>query len=299
MAHLNGELFHWKKLNFVKVGCPLCGGDRHKLYEKYGEEHQYTYVSCRDCSFIFQNPRFEYNDDFLKWAYSWYGDEFIKETEGKGYPSQEGNGYYAFKKELLDRFCAARPYRLLDVGCACGQFLAFCHGKNCISTGVETSQTQVHFAKRHLPFEMICGTTAGMKGYENSFDATHIAHTLEHVPYPRQTLQELVTLTKPGGIVFVEVPHAGSIKNYFDHLRAVWGLRKNTWKEGDFPEHLVEFTPETLKRIMRSVGLEVVYFQSHSRSSMKKSKLVKQTDLLVNRLMNVGNNLVCIGRKPL
>ncbi len=298
MAILNGELFHWKKLNQVYVDCPLCGSAKHGLYERYGEEFQYSYVRCQDCTFIFQNPRFEYNQDFLNWAYSWYGDEFIKHTAGKPYPSQEANGYFAFKKNLLDKFCKTRPYKLLDVGCSCGQFLAFCHGKDCVATGLETSQAQVDFARKHLPFEFVCGTTADMKGRENYFDATHIAHTLEHVPDPKQTLRELVALTKPGGIVFVEVPHVASIKNYIDHLANNWGLKKNSWRKGDFPEHLVEFTPKTLQRTVREVGLDIVYFQSHSRSSMKKSTLLKKTDLMINKIANIGNNLICIGRKP-
>ena len=301
MAHVTGELFDWKRLTQVAVPCPLCGIDDASLYHRYGDEDQYRYVRCRECRFIYQSPRFHYDAEFLKWAYSWYGDEFLKSAAGSRSPEEliaNDRGYFAWKKELLDRFVPTRPYRLMDVGAACGQFLQFCRGDGgCEVTAVETSPSQVGYIRERLGFEVIEGTPESITGRDATFDAVHIAHTLEHVPDPKGTAAALVRLLKPAGLLFVEVPNVVSFKNYGDHVRSVLGVRKNTWKKGDFPEHLVEFSGRTLKHLMRSLGLDIVYFQTHSRSVLKKRPALRSLDFGVNKVVPLGNNLVCLGRK--
>ena len=298
MAHLNGELFHWKKLRRVEVDCPFCHANEFSVYERYGEEYQYSNVQCKKCRFIYQNPRFEYNQEFLDWAYTWYGDTFITETREKSFEEilQSALPYFEFKKNLIDKWVSLKPYRLVDVGCACGQFLSHCHGKDCVGFGVETSRTQVQFIRDHLGIETFCGTTGDMKNFQHIFDVTHMAHTLEHVPNPLETLDELISITKPGGILFIEVPNVASLKNYFDHLCARWGLRKNTWKPGDFPEHMVEFTTDTLRKVMKKKGLEILHFQCHSRSVLRKTNWAKAMDRWVNGMLPVSNNLICVAR---
>lgn len=297
MAHLENQIFDWKLLNREEVPCPLCESSDRELYEKYGDEHQYSYMRCTHCEFIYQSPRFKYDELFLKWAYGAYGEAFERDAAA-GYPSQEENAYFAFKKRILDRLCPTRPYRLLDVGAACGQFLSFCHGKGCEATGLETSAQQVAIARRHLPFEMIEGTTADIQDRKGYFDIVHIAHTLEHVPDPRQVLREIETITKPGGLVFVEVPNVRGLTNYRNHFLATRGWKKNTWKKGDFPEHLVEFTPATLKQTIELMGWESVYFQVHSKKAVEKRPLIAPFDLLFNKLVPYSDNMICVGRVP-
>jgi 2-polyprenyl-3-methyl-5-hydroxy-6-metoxy-1,4-benzoquinol methylase len=301
MAHLNGELFHWTKLPRVEVDCPLCSSKHSRTYHKYGDELQYTFVRCTDCSFIYQNPRFEYNDLFLQWAYSWYGDDFIEKVKALSISSflNDNVGYHQYKKDLIEKYCEKRPYTLLDVGCACGQFLSFFHGKNCLATGVETSQKQVNFIADHFKFEAVCGTLETLlPARAQYFDVTHIAHTLEHLPNPKETISQLKALTKPGGLVFVEVPNVRSYQNRMSQIRANFGLRKNLWKSDDFPEHLVEFTPKTLRKLMQDSGLEIVFLQTHSRKLLNRNSPSKVLiDHFTNRIFPWANNLICIGKR--
>ena len=304
MAHLEGVPFHWRKLKQIRVSCPLCGADssHSEVYERYGDELQYSLARCTKCRMIFQNPRYEWNDEFLKWAYSWYGDNFIQLSS----PFERqalvagSEGYFAFKKKIIERYCQARPYRLLDVGCACGQFLSFCHGKDCVATGVEASERQVEFIRKNLDFEAIYGITTNMlPKYKGAFDVTHIAHTLEHVPEPLETIRELTELTAPNGLIFIEVPNVKSLQNYRNHLFSKYGLRKNKWQPHDFPEHLVEFSPKTLRRLVERAGLEIVHFETHSKKTLdRKNPLAVPLDRFLNRFVPVSNNMICVARKP-
>jgi ubiquinone/menaquinone biosynthesis C-methylase UbiE len=150
---------------------------------------------------------------------------------------------------------------------------------------------------QQLEIEVIEGTPDAIEGRDECYDAVHIAHTLEHVPDPRRTGAELVRLLRPGGVLFVEVPNVVSFKNSSDRVRSSIGIRRNSWRPGDFPEHLVEFSGPTLKRLMRSLSLEIVYFQTHSRSVLRKRPALRTLDFALNRILPLGNNLICIGRK--
>jgi SAM-dependent methyltransferase len=293
--------FDWRRLTRVSVPCPLCGSDDFRLYHRYGDVHQYRLVRCRRCRFIWQNPRFAYDDEFLKWAYSSYGDPFLDGVAQTAAPEElirNDQGYFEWKKRLLDRFVNARPYRLMDVGAACGQFLLYCRGHGgCVVTAVETSPRQCEYIRERLGMDVVQGTPETVAGRAGAYDAVHIAHTLEHMPDPKATGETLTRLLRPGGVLFVEVPNVVSFKNSSDRLRSALGIRRNSWSEGDFPEHLVEFSGPTLKRLMRLLKLEIVYFRTHSRSVLRKRPALKALDFGLNAILPIGNNLVCLGRK--
>ena len=162
--------------------------------------------------------------------------------------------------------------------------------------GIETSAAQAKFVREKLNLPVYCGTVQEFSGSDERYDVTHMAHTLEHTPDPKSTLRELMTVTKPNGIIFVEVPNVRSLKNLWDHYCTNFGIRKNTWKVGDFPEHLVEFTPKTLFKLIESVGLTPLTFQCHSRSAVKHGGLRRKVDAFANRLVSAGNNLIVVAR---
>ncbi|MBL6989636.1 MAG: class I SAM-dependent methyltransferase [Bacteriovoracaceae bacterium] len=301
MATLDGVKFNWKDHKMVNVLCPLCDSSDYKVYEQYGEEYQYSNVKCSKCKFIYQNPRFEYNETFLKWAYDSYGDSYIEltnKTDEIRESFENPSGYFKFKKQIIDDLCTKEQYTLLDVGCACGQFIYFCKGqKNCIPSGVEVSAPQVQFATEKLGLDVHCGTLqqAGIK--DESFDVVHCAHTLEHIPTPKEMIKELVRVLKPGGFLFIEVPNVYSKQNYMKHLLNKRRLIKNSWQAGDFPEHLMEYAPKTIQKLLQDHQLEIKYFQVHSRSAMNKGPVIKKLDLFINKMIPFNSNMICVGQK--
>src|SRR5206468_10206546 len=74
-------------------------------------------------------------------------------------------------------------------------------------------------------------------------------HVLEHMPDTRAFLSELARFTRPGGLVVVETP------NYASRLRRVRGER---WLHLRPLEHLVHFTPQTIRAAFARAGLEPV-----------------------------------------
>ena len=141
MAKLGGKIFDWKEFKFEKILCPACTSNNFSVYEKYGENKQYTFVKCRRCNLLYQNPRIEYNKTFLDWAYTSYGDHIINRVKELGSFDKlvdERKGYFKFKKRLMDKYAGSSSYTLLDVGASCGEFIYFCSKNGADVTGVET-----------------------------------------------------------------------------------------------------------------------------------------------------------------
>jgi SAM-dependent methyltransferase len=81
---------------------------------------------------------------------------------------------------------------------------------------------------------------------ERSYDVVSAFHVLEHLPESRPFLRSLARWARPGGAVVVEVP------NWHGVARRRLGPDWYHLRPG---EHLVHFTPETLRGAMRASGI--------------------------------------------
>jgi SAM-dependent methyltransferase len=70
-------------------------------------------------------------------------------------------------------------------------------------------------------------------------------HVLEHLPDPAALLREVGRVLGPGGDLVILVPNAASLQ------ARVLGPR---WLGWDPPRHLVHFTPQRLKTLLRQCG---------------------------------------------
>lgn len=100
----------------------------------------------------------------------------------------------------------APPGRFLDVGCGAGwsTFLAAARGYD--STGVDLNPRA--FEPPPGPrLRLEYGSGTDLPFDDESFDAVGAYQTLEHVSDPRQMLNEMVRVTRPGGIVCIVGPN--------------------------------------------------------------------------------------------
>jgi SAM-dependent methyltransferase len=77
------------------------------------------------------------------------------------------------------------------------------------------------------------------------FDEVILWHVLEHLPDPRETLQEIRRIVRPGGRLVVAVPN-------FSSFQAKWAGA--AWFHLDLPRHLFHFPLETLRRLIEECG---------------------------------------------
>lgn len=133
-----------------------------------------------------------------------------------------------------------RHRRLLDVGCGDGSFLLGAKKEGWDVFGTEMNA--VIARAKGLDVRDSLNDFAG----EELFDCLTLWHSFEHMPNPAQTLNQLVSLLSPSGVLIVAVPDAGGLQ------AQLFGPK---WFHYDVPRHLFHFTRNSLSRLLETSGL--------------------------------------------
>jgi SAM-dependent methyltransferase len=153
---------------------------------------------------------------------------------------------------LLNRFTAGSPGRVLDAGCASGHFLHEARRAGWAVAGVEPSEILFAKARETLgdDAELHCSILEQANFTPSSFDAVTLWDVLEHVPEPAGFMKLCGSLLKPGGKLFVNVPDLDSIEARL--LGERWPLL--------LAEHLNYFNRKSLGICGEMAGLKWVHF---------------------------------------
>jgi 2-polyprenyl-3-methyl-5-hydroxy-6-metoxy-1,4-benzoquinol methylase len=163
--------------------------------------------------------------------------------------------FQAFMTEVCAQRCAfiesLMPVgSLLDVGCGGGELLRAAVARGWRAAGAEPMAEAAELARSRAPgADVRTGLSSEVGFEERSFDVVCAFHVLEHMPDARAFLGELARFARPGGLVVVETP------NYASRLRRLQGER---WLHLRPLEHLVHFTPQTMRAAFAGAGLEPV-----------------------------------------
>ena len=168
---------------------------------------------------------------------------------------------YRRNREMLPWLPRDRPARVLDIGCGQGWQLYDLRARGAEVVGTELSEEAARFARQELGLDVRVGLLEDVRNGRQrdslpspgfapeSFDLIMAWHSLEHLPSPRRTLTEAHRLLREDGHLVVVVPNFGSLE------ARVAGRR---WFHLDVPRHLYHFSQDTLVRLLRSVGFQIV-----------------------------------------
>jgi SAM-dependent methyltransferase len=162
-------------------------------------------------------------------------------------------GRMAGPAELLAQ--APGAVSVLDIGCGNGDFLARLAGEGRILVGVEPDPNarQVAAAKG---LEVLAGTAEDPPEtlVGQHFDLVTITHALEHCRDPLRALSNIRALLGDSGVLYCEVPNAGSI--YFQTYAVISEML-------DVPRHLHFFTKPALTGLCTAASLRVTGWNHH------------------------------------
>lgn len=227
--------------------CPLCDGQsaaevrvlRDRMMRTTDEP--FTLVRCRSCRLLRLHPLPD--DATLSAAYSTeYAPHVRPGLSGRAKSALESRAVRALGDYLR------APRRVLDVGCASGDFLVRVRqAGNPNVTGVETSGAAVDRA-RTRGLDVFHGELADAEFESGSFDTVVLSHTLEHVGDPRRFMDEVWRILSPGGFVLLWLPNADSVEAR---------LFGRYWIGYDAPRHLTTFSVGTLGRLLATTGFQI------------------------------------------
>ena len=229
--------------------CELCGSDQHRPVAArtdlfLGGDTVFSMVECLGCGAIYQHPRPTpaamgqfYPSDYQQYTPSVQTESWLRRIDRR----------YGLRKRCQVITRHVTHGRLLDVGCATGDFLSEMKRQpGWTVTGIEPSVFAARYAQRSVGVPVISGTLNDAPFASSSFDAITMWDVLEHVYDPRAVIAEAARLLRPGGVLVVNHPNLDSID------RRIFG---RLWLGYELPRHLHLFPTELLHTLMGEYGL--------------------------------------------
>lgn len=266
------------------VPCALCGSDRHDIYfsrakELYnGFDEYFNVVRCRNCGFVFTNPRptAATIGSFYPDSAQYYQPKTSRATNGNwsrkkwkralqqsvlarrfGYELRRLPSLVDFLPGLLWRNKLRLAHvprfvpngRLLDIGCAWGGYLWRMQELGWEVYGSELNATAARYAREELGLVNVrSGSFADLDFPDESFDVVHMSMVLEHLYDPAEALRRINKLLRRDGQFILSVPD-------------ITGFEARLFKDKCYtlqvPQHLSHFSPETVTRFLRQAGFAV------------------------------------------
>lgn len=233
------------------IKCIICGNTSFKTFlsckDHFLTKQKFNIQKCENCGFLFTNPR-PYEKDLDNYYKS---EEYISHSNKK-------KGLINSIYQLVRKYTLRKKYQLitkyirkgkiLDIGCATGEFLNVFKNNKWDVYGVEPNENARKLAVKNHNLEI--GSEAELNELKpGSFDVITMWHVLEHVTSLNERIKEIKRLLKPHGLVFVAVPNCNS----YDAK-----IYKEYWAAYDVPRHLYHFTRESMKNLLSINNFELV-----------------------------------------
>jgi len=254
--------------------CRVCGNSQdnrpHVFQEKYlGLGDEFEYSECGACGSLSIVAIPADIGRYYPETYYSYAPRPYNRFAGllKGRRDLYYLGKVGIVGHLLSLFLPAPPYiewlknlalpvgaSILDVGSGSGILIVNLQDAGFPSTGIDPYiREPIIFTNGARVLKQTLEETSG------SFDCIMLHHCLEHMAAPREALEQVKRLLKPGGRVLVRVPVGGT---------HAWRTYGQNWFQLDAPRHFVIFSETGLRRLAAEAGfktMKVVYDSTASQ----------------------------------
>lgn len=248
----------------IETKCNLCGSQYYRvIYSFKGltskAAYQLTYkitedeentlplriVRCLRCGLVYVNPHLDKRKIYEGYR-NMEDDVYVSEEEGRRISAR-----IILKK--ISKY--KRAGKILDIGCATGFLLDEAKKQGWQPYGVELSKWAADFAREKYNLSVSEGLLKDAKFPYNFFDVIVMMDSIEHLPDPKKTLEEIRRILKPNGILCISTPNIESFLTKI--LQAKWwGIKQS---------HLYYFSKKTLTNMLDAAGFKVMKCASHAR----------------------------------
>ncbi len=238
--------------------CNLCNHNEFELFAKIPRLER-KIVRCKKCGLVFVSP---INNSFLTLDFEEGQHREFKyrtmrrDAENAGKHDEQiinreettRTLHFKSRREKIEKYL--NTGRLLDIGCGRGFFL-----KNFVDTGfdymgIEPRKRICSEAQNRLGENRVfCGTLKEARLPDAHLDVVTMINLIEHLPFPKETLEEVNRVMKNDGLLLVETP------NVANFLPAILMTKWHAFLE---PEHHYFFSKGTLTTMLQKTGFEVL-----------------------------------------
>lgn len=235
------------------VNCNLCGSDRYEVHLVRGDLNlflggEFRLVKCVGCGLVYLNPR--PCVDELPLLYKDNYDQFTIAVSDEPSILTRLERYYGLYKRCRSILYYQRHGRLLDIGCATGDFLAaMSKHPGWELYGIEIAASASEYARSRLGLDVRTGTLEKVEFPEKWFDVVTLWNTIEHLSDPLGTLRKIHRLLKPQGLVVFSTPNLDSLDAR---------LFGPYWIGYELPRHLYVFSRRTIRMLATKAGFSIL-----------------------------------------
>jgi len=221
----------------------------------------YEIHKCSSCEFLFVNPYPSDND-----LNTFYNDNY-RSIDINLYPKTRSRQRRAFIKSFrFWRYLFNK--RVLDVGCG-GGFMANAFRRlGAEAHGMDISEKSIAFARNRFPdCTFHCESFAYMAKRDLVFDFIFTTELLEHIPGTRELMEMIVSISRPGTIIYLATPDAGH-KSVHHNL--------SSWGDICPPVHVQWFNQSNMTQLFDNYGFKLV--RSFTKKKPALSMLFQRLD---------------------
>ncbi|MCL4435488.1 MAG: class I SAM-dependent methyltransferase [Thaumarchaeota archaeon] len=147
-------------------------------------------------------------------------ERFYEETHKQDQQEYVADNRYIFARKT---FLQLGVTRLLDIGCANGEFMTLCVESGIKCSGVEISQLAVQRAKEHgLDVQQLDVDNSDLPFESESFEGVFCSEVIEHLFNPDHLLEESWRVLKSGGFLIVTTPNLSA---WFNRIFLLFGYQ--------------------------------------------------------------------------
>jgi len=232
-------------LRYERVACCDVCGESSATHAVVFWKHNTPVVRCAGCGLLYANPRWKaeylfgrYTDDY----WELYRDK-VSATATDPVANQA-----RWDPVLTDLAQALPAGRILDVGCATGEFLLAAQARGWAIQGLESSPIGAEQARQTTSGPIYCGTLEIAPYEDASLDVVTLWDVIEHLQSPRAYLERIARLIRPGGLFALTTPNIRSLP---------YALLGRDWEIVGPNDHLYYFAPRTLARLLARTGFAI------------------------------------------
>ncbi len=267
VASMNISEYNFKR-------CKLCGEMR--ASPRYQLPNTIIY-SCQDCTFHFIN-------NF---------DEISEAAEGSGQLNQksidyiesridEGTHLHPLRIKFAQSYTNFSDGKALDIGAGLGHFQQQLNAHGVEVHGIEPSTIRRKYAEEKMAIQLrseLVDDQYWQIKYRHYFDLITLWDVIEHVNFPRETLESAINLLKPGGLLCLETPSRETLSYKISQSVYRFSAGKMSLFLPSFYStapfgHKQIFTSSQLIQLLQKMGMSIIFLGKSYINPRKGNKII-------------------------
>lgn len=233
------------------MDCRLCGSAQLKLYYSQGNNDQFKFYKCDNCSLV--NLDMANGIDQGK-----YSLEFIDPFNMQHKQNRDKLETYKFIRKYI------KPEgKYLDIGCGNGKLLQLAQNDGWKVHGLELSQFFADKIKESLNIEV---TVANFLEFESDlkYNLVTLRHVFEHLPDSILAMTKINRLLEQGSYAELEFPNIEGLSFKIKRFTNKLGLFKKKYSKDYVPGHCNEFSKKSFNYLLSKTGFEMTKWVTYS-----------------------------------